>query len=614
MSEGSEGLESAVPKVSAADAVVIEKAVEAYFGRLSRWLVPLGTAVAVVGLVVATTIPDSDTSAGGSADVVSMGPMGGADVPMNALTPTGDAMSGQAGGAGATPGGRTPPTGAAGGSPGAGSPAGGAGSTAGNAGGTGPGRTGDAPRGGGVSRTGTACVDGARQFAWSKYAPMCTAAFSGPNGGATSHGVTADEIKIIVGLGNAAENSAIQSLAGPATPDDGNWAKTIAMYADYFNSQFETYGRKVVVETYQMKSDYILADMGRDTASAQADAQKAKALGAFIDLTALTNTSSVPYGNALAELGVISWTFPLRTADDYAARSPYLYNFLPDGSKWAKWATNLVCRRMAGMPAAEAGGEQKGKPRKFGLIEVSIPEWKAAGEMTSRLIKEQCGAETFNLTYDFDLGTFSQYGASMMAQMRRQDVTTILCVCDPLGPIFMTQSATDDGYFPEWIFHNQGIVDSNYDAKQLEHSFSNGPALPPAQQSEAFRVFRTAYPGADPPSRPYFTWIYGIMLQVFSAVQAAGPELTPQSFSTAMRSLPPSLPGGDYGPWWGDSSLPFGGGFTPWTGMQVTRWGVDAPSPDGAKGYWAPCPGNTFYPFTDLAAWGEPGTPIDCPA
>ena len=315
-----EGLERAVPKVSAGDAVVIEKAVEAYFSRLSRWLVPLGTAVAVVGLVVATTIPDSETSEGGSAGVVSMGPMGGADVPMNVLTPTGDATSRQAaGGVGAMPGGRVPSTGAGGGSPGAGNPADGAGSTAGNAGGAGSGRTGETPGGGGgVSRTGTACVDGARQFAWSKYAPMCTAAFSGPNGGATSHGVTADEIKIVVGLGNAAENAAIQSLAGPATPDDGNWAKTIAMYADYFNSQFETYGRKVVVETYQMKSDYILADMGRDTASAQADAQKAKALGAFIDLTALTNTSSVPYGNTLAELGVISWTFPLRTADDYA--------------------------------------------------------------------------------------------------------------------------------------------------------------------------------------------------------------------------------------------------------------------------------------------------------
>jgi hypothetical protein len=576
----------------AANSLAIERAVHAYFSRLFRWLAPLGVALVAVALIASTSAPDGDVAAGaasGSGQTLTPGDTGlpdseaagggevsgpGASLPDGAAT--------NAGGPTAVSGGPTA------GPPGVGS--------------------------GGVAGNGTTCVQGARHVPWSKYSPPCVPAFSGSNGGATSDGVTEDKITITIGFGNTTENAAIQSLAGPATPNDADWAKTVEMYADYFNTQFETYGREVVVKTYQMKSDYVLADMGRDTAAAQADAQTAKDLGAFIDLTALTNTSSLPYGNALAQLGVMAWTFPLRTADDYAARAPYLYNFLPDGSKWAKWATNLVCQRMAGLPAIYAGGTQQGKPRKFGVIMVNIPEWGAAGQLTRRLIKDQCGVDTFPLTYNFDLGTFSQYGASMMAQMRSEGVTTILCVCDPLGPIFMTQSATDDDYFPEWIYHNQGIVDSNYDAQQLEHSFSNGPALPPSNQTEAFRVFRAAYPGQDPPDRPYFTWIYGIMMQIFSSVQMAGPQLTPTSFFNAMRSLPRSQDGGDYGPWWGDSSLPYGGGFTPWTGMQVTRWGFDAASPDGGTGYWTPCPGNTFYPFADLRPWGAKGTQLDCPA
>ena len=362
-----------------------------------------------------------------------------------------------------------------------------------------------------------------------------------------------------------------------------------------------------------MKSDYVLADMGRDTAAAQADAQTSKDLGAFIDLTALTNTSSLPYGNALAQLGVMAWTFPLRTTENYAKHAPYLYNFIPDGTKWSRLATSLVCQRMAGMPAIYAAGSEQNKPRKFGVIGVNIPEWEAAADLVGSMMKKECGVDATQLRYEFDLGTFSQYGASMMAQMREAGVTTILCVCDPLGPIFMTQSATDDGYYPERLFHNQGIVDSNYDAEQLKHSFSNGPALPPASQTEAFRVFRSAFPNMDPPSRPYFTWIYGIMMNIYSAIQMAGPNLTPQRFYEATRNLPRSLDGGDYGPWWGNAEPSLGGVFTPWTGMQVTRWSATAPSPDGGNtGYWSPCPGPSYYPLDPVQGWEPAKTQVKC--
>jgi hypothetical protein len=567
------------------DIVAVERAVSAYLTRILRWVLPLAVAVAVAALVAATTPAIEEdqvaTDAPGSVAV-------GGD--------TAGGPSGLAGAAGASAG------------------------QASSAGASGPAQAGPGAAGAGVavgqgvSKAGVDCAaPDARQVPWSKYSPPCVGAFSGENGGDTSHGVTAETIKIVVGFGNASENAAVQSLAGPATPNDQTWADTIKAYAAYFNTQFETYGREVVVETYQMKSDYVLADMGRDTAAAQADAQTSHDLGAFIDLTALTNTSSLPYGNALADLGVIAWSFPLRTAENYASHAPYMYNFLPDGTKWARWATNLVCHRMAGLPAIYAGGDVKDKPRKFGVIGVNIPEWKAAADMTSAQIRDECGESTVNLTYEFDLGTFSQYGASMMAQMRSEGVTTILCVCDPLGPIFMTQSATDDGYFPEWLFHNQGIVDSNYDPEQLANSFSNGPALPAPTDTEAFRVFRQAYPGEDPPDKPYFGWIYGIMMQVFSAVQMAGPNLNPQTFHDAMKHLPRSQDGGDYGPWWGDADPRYGGTFTPWTGVQVTRWSFDAPSPDGsASGYWAPCPGTGFFPFADLGPWGPARTQLPC--
>lgn len=573
-------------RVKVEDVTVIERAVAAYISRVMRWAVPLVVVFAVVSLVAATSAPDGSGAGQNAARVRGLDSKASSgDL---SLSVDGGELSVGQNAANSGSGVQASPN----------SPA----------------RATGAVIGRGVSRTGVDCSKpGARQVTWSKYSPPCVATFSGNNGGATSHGVTADKITIVVGYGNASANAAIQSLAGPATPDDKAWADTIKAYAQYFDTQFETYGRKVEVKTYQMKSDYVLADMGRDTAAAQADAQTSKDLGAFIDLTALTNTSSLPYGNALARLGVMAWSFPLRTTENYAQHAPYLYNFLPDGTKWSRWATSFVCQRMAGMPAIHAGGSEQGKPRKFGVIGVNIPEWEAAADLVGSTMKRECGVDAVQLRYEFDLGTFSQYGASMMAQMREEGVTTILCVCDPLGPIFMTQSATDDGYFPEWLFHNQGIVDSNYDAEQLKHSFSNGPALPPANQTEAFRVFRSAFPGADPPSRPYFTWIYGIMMNIYSAIQMAGPNLTPQRFYDATRSLPRSLDGGDYGSWWGDPDPALGGVFTPWTAMQVTRWSATAPSPDGGNtGYWAPCPGPAYYPLHPTQGWEPAKTQVKC--
>lgn len=574
-------------KAVSAEAMMIERAVAAHISRIMRWAVPLIAIVVAVTFIAATT-PNATTTASSSALVRGVSSDRG----------TSDSLAADGG---ATSGGGAPSTGGSGSGG-----SGGSGTQAATAVGAVTGR--------GVSKTGVDCSkQGARQVLWSKYSPPCVAKFSGSNGGATSHGVTGDTINIVVGYGNSSENAAIQSLAGPATPDDKAWADTIKAYAQYFDTQFETYGRKIAVKTYQMKSDYVLADMGRDTASAQADAQTSFDLGAFADLTALTNTSSLPYGNALAHLGVMAWSFPLRSTQDYAQHAPYLYNFLPDGTKWSRWATSLVCQRMVGMPAIYAAGDQQGKPRKFGVIGVNIPEWAAVADMVSSMVKKECGVDAVNLRYEFDLGTFSQYGSSMMAQMRQDGVTTILCVCDPLGPIFMTQSATDDGYYPEWIFHNQGIVDSNYDPDQLKHSFSNGPALPPATQTEAFRVFRAAYPNADPPSKPYFTWLYGIMMNIYSAIQMAGPHLTPQTFYDATRALPRSLDGGDYGPWWGNPDINLGGVFTPWTAMQVTRWSTTAPSPDGGNtGYWAPCPGPASYPLDATQGWEPAHTQVKC--
>ena len=56
-------------------------------------------------------------------------------------------------------------------------------------------------------------------------------------------------------------------------------------YINYFNKQYELYGRHVVLKPYKGQSDYIQEDQGNDAPQAQADAQNEAESGAFADAT-----------------------------------------------------------------------------------------------------------------------------------------------------------------------------------------------------------------------------------------------------------------------------------------------------------------------------------------
>ena len=71
-----------------------------------------------------------------------------------------------------------------------------------------------APAQAGVSRTGVTCDGSARQLPESSYGPLCVPEFTGDNGGATSPGVTADEIVVTYRIGSSASTGALQALGG----------------------------------------------------------------------------------------------------------------------------------------------------------------------------------------------------------------------------------------------------------------------------------------------------------------------------------------------------------------------------------------------------------------
>src|SRR5260221_264293 len=143
----------------------------------------------------------------------------------------------------------------------------------------GGGPAGTGPGGGGTSTTRgvaaghtTGCTDRRQQVPGDPYSPPCVL-FSGDNGGATTRGVTRDTITVALRLTADPDlSSTIAKLAGSDvidTAEDG--ARTAQGLADYFNTRFQLYGRKLKLVPYQGHGALTRELLGAGQAQANAD-------------------------------------------------------------------------------------------------------------------------------------------------------------------------------------------------------------------------------------------------------------------------------------------------------------------------------------------------------
>lgn len=576
----------------------IEALVRSYLGRLARRYTPL-----VLGLVALILVAVLVPTRSPSSPAVAAGPSSG---------PPGSPAQGGGTGAPGTSGsaGGLAPTSAGSGSAGAGSFSGGspfgAGAGTPGAGGGGPVGAG----GSGVARSGVRCGPGVRQVPWSAYAPPCVPAFTGSNGGATSHGVTGTTITLSYRVGNSTQDTAVYAAAGSAAPaPDSYYIADLNSYIALFNRTFELYGRHVVLKSFTGQGDYILEDQGQDQAAAQADAVTAHDLGAFADVSFQVKGSN-PYWTGLAQEGVIAMG-PLGFPDSYYQRhAPYWWSFNADGSQGAEYLGNAVCERAAGLPAQFAGeADLAGRIRAFGLVTPDNPEYLEVADQIQGALAG-CGVKLAKrISYAINVTTYESEATSIVAQLKTAGVTSVICYCDPIVPVFLSDSAHAQGYFPEWFepyyLDAQGRLE---DQSEWAHAISDGGQYAPRSANEAYNALALAQPGATPREQ-YYDQAYFTLLQLFIGLQAAGPDLTPASFARGMASLPESALGMQ-GHW------QFGPGrYSPPADLQVGWWDPNAVSnKDGGKGAWLSCDGGKWFPIAPSrrSEWGPAHTQLHC--
>ncbi len=184
----------------------------------------------------------------------------------------------------------------------------------------------------------------------------------------------------------------------------------------------------------------------------------------------------------------------------------------------------------------------KDKPRKFATM---APEnsWYQESVQVARGTFTRANCEPgVNIAYQLDLGTMSNQASNIVAQLQSSGVTTVLCGCDPIIPVFLSGAAARQGYFPEFIIAGTALTDTdivgqlwNQDFAKHAFGISSLTEAVPAQQTLGYAAYRSVRN-----DEPAFSVdiIYYQMAQMAIGFQMAGPKLTPQDLRSRHVRLP----------------------------------------------------------------------------
>lgn len=420
---------------------------------------------------------------------------------------------------------------------------GGSGSSSGTSGGSGGGSKGPAAAGqaaGGAAGGIQGCGD--LQVKADPYSPPCLK-FSGPNGGATSQGVTDKEIVVAVRIQAFASGlvDAVSKAAGADLPseDEADIRRTIEGLVEFFNRTYQFYGRKLRLEIFSGRGDVLKEVLGGGQEGAQNDALKvAQEIKAFADISAITP----PYIDALASRKVIAIGAPYLSRAWMKAREPYVWSQFIDCSSIAENSASYYLSRFAGKPAVNAGASLNGQPRRLGIVVPNSSWYQDCLQDGVNQLKQGGVNPEAIVTYAPDLNSMTTQAATIVPKLQQANVTTVMCFCDPLLMAVLTPKATEQRYFPEWVntgvaLTDQDIVGQLFAPDQWKRSI--GPSYSGPSQPQGRGIGYSAYKAVrkDEPSIGV-DLIYQQLQILAIGIQMAGPNLTPQTFAEGMFRYP----------------------------------------------------------------------------
>ena len=398
--------------------------------------------------------------------------------------------------------------------------------------------------------------------------PPCVSYWGGTdNGGATSKGITATEIRIAVPF--------IET--GPAQGADELTPVAQAL-EQFFNSRFEFYGRRLRLVKWEGKAP----DAGNpEPERQQADATAvAEELGAFASLPyAEQGGAESYYHDELARRGVISVYLGRGTnvdEDHFTEHAPYQWNIQPGSSLVGANVGEWTCKQLRGKPAQYAGPGSTGQ-RVFGLLTMTSPSGNDPD--TSRLERalDRCGISVAH-TARVPLDAAHAGSQNAILAFKQAGVTSIISFGQAFALFAVAMpAASNQAYFPEWIVSSYGgqLEDSAgvfAPADQLSHAFGLNflnKNLPPADSPINWAV-KEVNPQVSG-SHVEAQYLYLPLLILASGIQMAGPNLTPETFEKALMQTTFPNPNAGQAPYY-QARVGFGPGDHTFFGDAAPAW------------------------------------------
>jgi hypothetical protein len=371
----------------------------------------------------------------------------------------------------------------------------------------------------------------------------CVPAFEGDNGGETAPGVTADEIKVVY---YAPEQSAdLASILGGMDANDTpeQRLETIEDYVELFTSAAELYGRRVVLERFAATGT------PEDVVASRADATDVIAMEPFavIGGPALDRGT---FAQELADAGIpcfdCAGVIPEPMVLDMA---PYVWSAQPSPEQLLDMldAWVLAAEGEDGRTIAEfAGGDLQGQERKTGVIHFEQDPPLYGGTAAER--EEQMEEVSLLETYVLDLPALPAKSAELIAQFKAEGINSIVFLGDPIMPTYLLEAATQQDYYPEWIFTGTALTDTNifgrqYDPAQMEHAYGISQLAAPRVQAiqEDITLYKWYFgPDAMPPAANQYGILSPGARWLAAGLHMAGPDLTPETFARGLFRIPPA--------------------------------------------------------------------------
>lgn len=388
----------------------------------------------------------------------------------------------------------------------------------------------------------------------SVYAPPCVPVWGGTkpwkdkggstvttNGADTAPGVTADSITVAYyAPGSADLAGAMQALGVVDQPGAADAA--IKQLVEQGNALFETYGRTVKVIRFDATND------GKNPSAARADAIRvADELGAFASIGGPAQTSA--YQDELARRNVLCIACGYSTpSSTYERNAPYSWGQLATPDQLVYGVLDFGVRNLFGRPATFAGDPaMRTQTRRFGIVnyDQDPPVFGDLERTATARYRKKGFSAAVQLSYLLDPSTLSTQAQTIIGKLKEARVTSVVFLGDPLMPKFLTEQATKQDYYPEWIVTGTVFTDSTaagrlYDPAQWANAFgiSSLPSRARPELSESWRLYRWFF-GADPTAKS-LPVLAPLVTQLFLGIDLAGPALSAETFAGGLFSYPPS--------------------------------------------------------------------------